>query len=936
MNMLRFPFHHLRPSTSPRPVLAVVAAMGLSLAGSVHAAISVGAGGVGPLTFATQPTVADGWSTIVVGGSSVDITTAPQLDAAAATNVASAMTTALPATATTAPSISPSGVPRWNSTLQLLQSVSTSAGYVALLATLQNDSGGDLTQVRVSYTLNELHAAGTTVAEEIPGQRVYWSLTGEAGSWQVIPSFSSVGSPGTLTAVIQPGLWANGTPLYLLWADDNATAARDNAGTEDGGYTIDNFAVSLSTEGVTITSPADGQTLVQGSAITINVDATLPGMVQNVQFRANGTSIGNDNSSPFSFSWVGAPLGTNLLTAVASDNLGNVRTSAVVRVIVAPNQPATVTLVTPVAFEYITARSVALWATATDADGSVAQVQFYRGTTLVGTDTTGSPYSVVASNLPAGTHVLTAVATDNAGLASTSAPVTVRVVLPPANLVPFGASWRYLDTGVDAGGAGVFGSWTDFVYDDSGWSNGIAEFGYGDADESTLVRFGPDANNKYITTYFRRLFTVGDPNGISSLGLRLRVDDGVVVYLNNQVLVSYNMPAGPGFQTLASAGAEDDPVIGTNITVDGLGVFLLNENILAVEVHQSATNSSDMSFDLELTANPANVPPVVTINLPEPSGLYVGGQNIPFNISSYDLDGGITGMEVRANGGTFFTAAQSQVAFTAFADPGIYRIDAIVTDNSGLTATSTLDIFVRAAPVDVLLIPTNSVWSYLDDGSNQGTAWRQLNFPAADSWLSGPAELGYGDGDETTVVNFGPDPNNKFITTYFRRKFNVASTNGFTNVQVRLRRDDGAVVYVNGTEVQRSNLPLGPITSTTLAGADTDDGEAIHTANFSPALLVAGDNVVAVEVHQNSVASSDVTFELELVGQYPPPALAVRLDTVDPTLLHLSWAPALPGYVLEESTSLTGPWATSANQSNPQTVTFDLSDPPRYYRLVAP
>ena len=64
----------------------------------------------------------------------------------------------------------------------------------------------------------------------------------------------------------------------------------------------------------------------------------------------------------------------------------------------------------------------------------------------------------------------------------------------------------------------------------------------------------------------------------------------------------------------------------------------------------------------------------------------------------------------------------------------------------------------------IIPVPWGSKWSYLDDGSNQGTTWRQTDFDAS-SWKSGPAELGYGDGDEATRVIYGPNPDRKHITT---------------------------------------------------------------------------------------------------------------------------------------------------------------------------
>src|SRR5439155_4651059 len=135
----------------------------------------------------------------------------------------------------------------------------------------------------------------------------------------------------------------------------------------------------------------------------------------------------------------------------------------------------------------------------------------------------------------------------------------------------------------------------------------------------------------------------------------------------------------------------------------------------------------------------------------------------------------------------------------------------------------------------------------------RGRAWRASAFSDA-AWASGPAELGYGDGDEATVVRYGPDANNKYITTYFRKAFTVSNAAAVTALQLRLLRDDGAVVYLNGTEVFRSNMNAGAITSTSLAPLSLgppDESTFVQTS-LSPSGLITGTNVLAVEVHQAS------------------------------------------------------------------------------------
>jgi hypothetical protein len=184
-------------------------------------------------------------------------------------------------------------------------------------------------------------------------------------------------------------------------------------------------------------------------------------------------------------------------------------------------------------------------------------------------------------------------------------------------------------------------------------------------------------------------------------------------------------------------------------------------------------------------------------------------------------------------------------------------------------------VFISSA--QTLLLPFGATWKYLDNGSNQGTAWRSILFND-ELWKTGEAELGYGDGDEATVVRFGSSDDEKYITTYFRKTFIIADISGYSSYTLSLKRDDGAVVYINGTEVWRSNMPSGTISYNTLAsgGASNDDGNAIHTNSFAGNTLVTGINVIAVEIHQSDGNSSDISFDLALTGTpgstpTPPP-----------------------------------------------------------------
>ncbi len=227
-----------------------------------------------------------------------------------------------------------------------------------------------------------------------------------------------------------------------------------------------------------------------------------------------------------------------------------------------------------------------------------------------------------------------------------------------------------------------------------------------------------------------------------------------------------------------------------------------------------------------------------------------------------------------------------------------------------------------AAFQESVLVSRGSTWRYRDDFSVVGSAWRQPAFDDS-GWAQGPAPLGYGDGDEATVVGYGPDAGNKYTTTWFRRSFDVLGPAQFSSARVVLQRDDGAIVYLNGVEIVRVHMPRGPIAPTDRAVGTIGDPEeaAYHSYGFDPSLLVSGTNVLAVEVHQGSADSSDISFDLELLAGDEPVALTRgpylqnltdssvvvrwRTDHVESTRLWLGASPSSMFLVVDDPTPRT-------------------------------
>ncbi|MCY1054571.1 DNRLRE domain-containing protein [Nannocystis sp. SCPEA4] len=192
-----------------------------------------------------------------------------------------------------------------------------------------------------------------------------------------------------------------------------------------------------------------------------------------------------------------------------------------------------------------------------------------------------------------------------------------------------------------------------------------------------------------------------------------------------------------------------------------------------------------------------------------------------------------------------------------------------------------------------LLVSPTAAWTFLvqpseNSGANcrvpADSTWRSsttfTDTPAA-GWASGFAELGYGDGDERTEIPFGDDPDDKCITQYFRHEFTVSNPNLYSTLTVRLLRDDGAAVYINGNLVVRSNLPSS-FNSETVASSTVEDSAEDTFFVFSGIAnnLVTGTNLIAVEVHQRSDTNPDVSFALELDANLAPPAVGVTRTTL--------------------------------------------------------
>lgn len=196
------------------------------------------------------------------------------------------------------------------------------------------------------------------------------------------------------------------------------------------------------------------------------------------------------------------------------------------------------------------------------------------------------------------------------------------------------------------------------------------------------------------------------------------------------------------------------------------------------------------------------------------------------------------------------------------------------------------------------LLTLGSRWKYLDDGSDQGAAWISANFDDS-SWAEGPAQFGYGENDEATTISFGNDSENKFATTYFRTQFNVADLSAIQSVLLNLLADDAAIIYINGNETHRVRMADSGVTYQSYALDDARE-DTYEEFVVDPSSLVQGTNTVAVEVHQGSGDSSDVSFDLEMIAQTAPRPSEYQI--VDSITFGQQWDDISYGRTVEDPT----------------------------------
>jgi hypothetical protein len=478
-------------------------------------------------------------------------------------------------------------------------------------------------------------------------------------------------------------------------------------------------------------------------------------------------------------------------------------------------------------------------------------------------------------------------------------PDAATVVINEFCAAPSQRALRWSADGTPQLGMGT--PWHRSGYADPWWSAGALPIGYGYATLGTNV--GGVMAGRTPSLYLRKEFTATAAQAGSDgvLKLQIEYDDGFIAFLNGVEIARANMGPPKHFAYAAQPAYNNRPSAAmVEISLGAASTRLLTgTNLLCIQGHNAVTDPAANNFastatfriNAGLRMDAGGSVPAATlvgygaaggnwkyfVGLAEPSGgvfdpVLLSGNFAPPQGQEEDFedtDSFSDWVELKNN-----TAAPKDVSGWSLTDdptaPAKWHFPAGTViapggfllvhcddreESNGFTALTPRSLIVAGA-----------TWRHLSTGADPGATWKTVAFNDS-AWPSGPAPLGYSPANEDGAATIIAGGTNTHLTDYFRAEFTVTNPAAFVGtLSLRFQRDDGVVIHLNGVEVKRDNMPDGDISATTPAASNVADEGAWITATIPASGLVAGKNVVAVELHQNSTASSDARFNLDLTG----------------------------------------------------------------------
>lgn len=625
---------------------------------------------------------------------------------------------------------------------------------------------------------------------------------------------------------------------------------------------------------VSLTAPANGASFTAGANITLTASASdSDGTVAKVDFYRGGTTlIGTATTAPYTITWNNVAAGTYSLTAKATDNKGAVTTSNAVSISVVANQPPSVTLTAPTNGTVVAAGSnVTVAASASDSDGSIAKVEFYSGSSLIGT-ATASPYTVAWNNVAPGNYSLTAKATDNLGATTTSSAIAVSAFSPPIVVLTSPANCAATPAPAN------ISLKADAVSQQSTISK--VDFYQG----STLL--GTSTGSPYSYTWpspaqgtYSLTARATDVNGLSTVSRAVSMTvtppdapPSVSITAPNNGSVYAN---GTSIQISATAADSDGSVSRVDFFVDGT----LVGSATAPPYSVSWTPSSTVQYDLTaqatdnagMTTTSATVsisvvrdtPPTVSISSPQAQSLFGVGAIVQVSASASSSSNSIARVDFYANGGLVgsTTALPYSVQWIGLSAPGTYTLTAIATDGLNVSTTS--------APVQVSATsdnpPSVSITSPIAGAAFAAGAPVPIAATASDSDGSIARVDFYVNGAKVGSSTAAPyaftwggtaNAGNYSLTAVATDNLGVATTS--TAVQITVNPDQPPTVSISSPQ-DGSGVALGATIPVTATAADSD-GSVSRVDFYANGVSIGGTTAAPYSVQWSPAAVGTYTL----------------------------------------------------------------------------
>ena len=485
------------------------------------------------------------------------------------------------------------------------------------------------------------------------------------------------------------------------------------------------------------------------------------------------------------------------------------------------------------------------------------------------------------------------------------------------NAIFKGSSWRYHDEGWDLGTA-----WRGASYNDAAWDRGDGVLGYDTGGDeiswiNRILDYGSDPNDRHPTYYFRKVFILNEePGDVSSLKLNALYDDGFVAYLNAQEVAREAMPVGTILYTNHASSARElsGPTDFQEINISTYtGALVKGQNVLAVEVHQAAADSSDMIWDASLTYDVSGLPSAHVDMTPgqsftDPIDVYIWSDTAGATIY-YTTDGSEPGPgDTTIVSSNYFTlnhtatvkakavaadhnAGTDQETFTLTGRDVIFAAGS----SSGMEETEPVQISVRLSTASGSQVTVDYA---VDEGT--GTALRDADFVLADGTLTfSPGQTNktitlqvYEDvaveADETVVIDLSNASGASVGSpgTYTRTIQN--DDGGSCDLSISASSDDA--------EEFTSDHTVHDLASTDLELIDDHGSEQVVGLRFQSVPLPQGAQITEAHVQFEADAASTGSISLTIKGQKVGNASTFTTNAYDisgraTTTASVGWSP---------------------------------------------